>query len=79
MKCVTRDGRVYRIKLPCTEKALPAIVAGVVQKEVGIEEISFSKPTLDQVFLDVVGRSMRDEEAPQSDSAWENIKMGRAR
>jgi ABC-2 type transport system ATP-binding protein len=79
VKSVTRDGRVYRIKLPRTEKALPSIVAGVVQKEAEIEEISFSKPTLDQVFLDVVGKSMRDEEAPQSDSAWENIKMGRAR
>ena len=79
VKGVTREDRVYRIKLPSTEKALPAIVAGVVQKEVGIEEISFSKPTLDQVFLDVVGKSMRDEEAPQSDSAWENIKMERAR
>ena len=79
VKDVTRDGRVYRIKLPRTEKALPSIVAGVVQKEAEIEEIAFSKPTLDQVFLDVVGKSMRDEEAGQSDSAWENIKMERAR
>ncbi len=76
---VTREGNTYRIKLPKTERALPAIVAGVVQKGVGISEISFSKPTLDQVFLDVVGRSMRDEEAPESDSAWENIRMERTR
>jgi len=76
---VTRDGRVYRIKLPKTEKALPAIVAGVVQKEAEIEEIDFSKPTLDQVFLDVVGKSMRDEEESGTDSAWDNIKMERAR
>jgi len=75
---VTRDGRVYRIRLPKTEKALPSIVAGVVQKEGEIEEISFSKPTLDQVFLDV-GKSMRDEEASESDSSWENMKMERAR
>jgi len=79
VKGVTREGRVYRIKLPRTEKALPSIVTGLVQKEAEIEEISFSKPTLDQVFLDVVGKSMRDEEAPQSDSTWENIKMERAR
>ena len=79
VKGVTRDGRTYRIRLPRTEKALPSIMAGVAQREAEIEEISFSKPTLDQVFLDVVGKSMRDEEAPQSDSAWENIKMGRAR
>jgi ABC-2 type transport system ATP-binding protein len=76
---VHREGKVYRIKLPKSEKALPAIVAGVVQKDAEIEEISFSKPTLDQVFLDVVGRSMRDEETSSSNSGWENIKMERAR
>jgi ABC-2 type transport system ATP-binding protein len=76
---VTRDGRVYRIKLPQTEKALPAIIAGVVKKEAEIAEITFSKPTLDQVFLDVVGRSMRDEESSGGDSGWENIRMERAR
>jgi ABC-2 type transport system ATP-binding protein len=76
---VTRDGSVYRIKLPNTEKALPAIVAEVVQKEAVIEGITFSKPSLDQVFLDVVGHSMRDEESSETDSGWENIKMERAR
>ncbi len=76
---VTRDGGTYKIRLPKSEKALPAIVTGVVQKGLGIEEISFSKPTLDQVFLDVVGRSMRDEDASGSESTWENIKMERAR
>jgi ABC-2 type transport system ATP-binding protein len=76
---VVKDGRVYRIRLPTTEKALPSIVAGVVQKNLEIEDISFSKPTLDQVFLDVVGKSMRDEEASESDSGWQNIRMERAR
>jgi ABC-2 type transport system ATP-binding protein len=79
VKEVTRNGAVYSIKLPKTEKALPAIVAGVVQKDLEITEISFSKPTLDQVFLAVAGKSMRDEEASESDSAWENIRMDRAR
>jgi ABC-2 type transport system ATP-binding protein len=79
VESVKRNGRVYRIKLPKTEKALPAIVAGLVQKEAEIAEIDFSKPTLDQVFLDVVGRSMRDEDTSESDSAWENIRMERAR
>lgn len=79
VKGVTRDGTVYTIKLPKTEKALPAIVAGVVQKEAEIKEITFSKPTLDQVFLDVVGRSMRDDDTSGSDSTWENIRMERAR
>ncbi len=76
---VSREANVYRIKLPKTEKALPAIVTGVLQKNLEIAEIAFSKPTLDQVFLDVVGRSMRDEESSTSDSTWENIRMERAR
>ena len=78
VKEVTKTDSVYRIKLPKTEKALPAIVEGLVRKQLQIKEISFTKPTLDQVFLEVTGKSMRDEEAPQSDSGWETIKMQRA-
>ena len=78
VKQVTKTGNTYRIKLPRTEKALPAIVQGLVQKQVQIKEISFTKPTLDQVFLEVTGKSMRDEAAPQTDSGWENIRMQRA-
>jgi ABC-2 type transport system ATP-binding protein len=76
---VTKTGQVYRIKLPKTEKALPAIVEGVVKKEVQIKEISFTKPTLDQVFLEVTGKSMRDEDASESDSVTQNFMMERAR
>jgi ABC-2 type transport system ATP-binding protein len=79
VKEVTRTDRVYRIKLPKAERALPVIVQEVLAKQFQIKEISFSKPTLDQVFLEVTGKSMRDEEAPRSDSGWENIKMERTR
>ena len=78
VKEVSRTGGVYRIKLPKAETALPAIVEGLVQKQLQIKEISFTKPTLDQVFLEVTGKSMRDQEASQSDSGWENIRMQRA-
>jgi len=76
---VTRTGQVYRIKLPKTEEALPVIVEGVVRKGVQIRSISFTKPTLDQVFLEVTGKSMRDEEASESDSATQNFMMEKAR
>jgi ABC-2 type transport system ATP-binding protein len=69
---VKKDG-VYRIKLPRTEKALPAIVEGVTKKGLEIKEISFTKPTLDEVFLDITGKSMRDEDASESDSVIQNI------
>ena len=79
VKEVTRTGGVFRIKLPKAEKALPLIVQELLGKQLQIKEISFSKPTLDQVFLEVTGKSMRDEEAPKSDSGWENLKMERTR
>jgi ABC-2 type transport system ATP-binding protein len=74
---VVRTGAVYRIKLPKTEKALPVIVEGVFKKNIQIKEISFTKPTLDQVFLEVTGKSMRDEESSEGDSMFQNFMMQR--
>lgn len=56
------DGSSYRIKVPRVEKALPEIVDGVVQRGLKISDISFMRPTLDQVFLQVTGRQIRDGE-----------------
>ena len=62
VSAVTRIGDVYRLKLPRAERALPAILDGVTRKGFRIAEISFTKPTLDQVFLEITGKSMRDED-----------------
>ena len=45
----------YRVKLPRVEKALPTIVEGVSDYGLKITDISFTKPTLEQVFLEVTG------------------------
>ncbi|HUI00457.1 MAG TPA: ATP-binding cassette domain-containing protein [Nitrososphaerales archaeon] len=66
---VTRD-HSYRIKLPSTERALPAIVDGVSKKGLEIKNISFTKPTLDQVFLEITGKSMRDEQEGGAGESW---------
>ncbi len=76
---VTKTGQVYRMKLPKTEKALPIIVEGVLKQGMQINDISFTKPTLDQVFLEVTGKSMRDEDTSESDSVIQNFMMERAR
>jgi ABC-2 type transport system ATP-binding protein len=57
---VTRTKDSYRLKLPKVESALPAIITSIASRNLQITETSFSKPTLDQVFLEVTGRSMRD-------------------
>jgi ABC-2 type transport system ATP-binding protein len=61
---VTRAGDTYRLKLPKVEAVLPSIVAAVAAKGIGIKQMSFTKPTMDQVFLEITGRSMRDAEEP---------------
>jgi ABC-2 type transport system ATP-binding protein len=76
---VSRKDQIYRIKLPKTERALPAIVDGVTRQGLQIKEISFTKPTLDQVFLEVTGKSMRDEAGGESDSLWQNVLNERMR
>lgn len=59
---VARRDQTYWLKIPRAESALSSVVTGIVSKNVTITETSFSKPTLDQVFLEVTGRSMRDAE-----------------
>ena len=59
---VAKEDGSYRIKLPKVEAALPRIITEVASRNLKIVETSFSKPTLDQVFLEVTGRSMRDAE-----------------
>jgi ABC-2 type transport system ATP-binding protein len=63
---VTRVGDSYRLKLPKLETALPSIISSITAKGLKIRETSFTKPTMDQVFLEVTGRSMRDAEEPRS-------------
>ncbi len=61
----------YRVKLPRVEKALPAIVDGVTNKGLKITDITFTKPTLEQVFLEVTGRSFEESEKDQgAPSQW---------
>jgi len=75
---VSMDGeKSYKMKLPRAERALPAIIDGVTQRGLKITEISFTKPTLDEVFLEVTGKTMREEEGVQE--SWiQNVNMGRA-
>jgi ABC-2 type transport system ATP-binding protein len=64
VKEVTKLGQSdYTLKVPRIEKVLPQIVDGVVQKGLKISDISFTRPTLDQVFLQVTGKQIREGES----------------
>jgi ABC-2 type transport system ATP-binding protein len=74
---VSHDGRDYKMKLPRTEEALPVIIEGVAKRGLKITEISFTRPKLDDVFLEVTGRSMREDEGGGGESWVQNMNMGR--
>jgi len=75
---VTHDGQVYKMKLPRTEQALPVIIEGITRRGLKITEISFTRPKLDDVFLEVTGRSMREDEGGGEEAWVQNINMERA-
>ena len=57
---VSRDGNSYRMKVSNVETVLPNVVMGIASKGLRIRKTSFNEPTMDEVFLEVTGRSMRD-------------------
>jgi len=66
---VVRKGEEYRLKLPKVETAMPGILSAVTAGGLKIKQMSLTKPTMDQVFLEVTGRSMRDAEEPQANGS----------
>jgi len=79
VKDVKKTDLAYRIKLPSAEEALPSIFEGISKKGLKITKISFDKPSLDQVFLEVTGRSLRDEESGSQDRVQRFIMRARSR
>jgi ABC-2 type transport system ATP-binding protein len=75
---VSREGQVYKMKLPRTEQALPVIIEGITKRGLKITEISFTRPKLDDVFLEVTGRSMREDEGGGEEAWVQNMNLERA-
>ena len=73
---VTRENETYKIKLTRTETTLPAIVETITKKGLKISDIALAKPTLDQVFLQITGNTMRDG-AANGGSYGEKVLMER--
>ena len=73
---VAKADDTYSIKLARTETALPAIVEAITRKGLKISDISLAKPTLDQVFLQITGNTMRDTGA-NGDSYGQRVLIER--
>jgi len=60
VKDVKKIGDVYRVKVSKGEEALPEIMENVLKMNLRISKVSLVKPTLDQVYLEYTGRSLRE-------------------
>lgn len=62
VKEVKKSGSTYGIKLGQAEDAIPVIIEGIYGRGIKIKALSCSKPSLDQVFLEVTGKEFREGE-----------------
>jgi len=59
---VKRYGGEYRVKVARGEEAIPDIFEAIVRMNLEVKSVTLVKPSLDQVYLDLTGRSLRDDQ-----------------
>ena len=62
VKAVTKTGNDYRVKAELGEEASPAIIDLIRSKGMHVSKISLTRPTLDEAYLELTGRTLREEE-----------------
>lgn len=58
---ITADGNAIRMTVSHGEEALPAMLRALDGDGIAMESIQLARPTLDDVFLTLTGRSLRDD------------------
>lgn len=69
VKEVRKGSHAYRIKVRRGEECLPRIIQRMINEGLKVERASLLKPTLDQVYLEITGRSIRETEGSEEE-AW---------
>jgi len=62
VKEVKKQDSTYRVKVEKGEETAPIILNALMKEGVTITKLSLSKPTLDEVYLEYTGKTMREEE-----------------
>jgi ABC-2 type transport system ATP-binding protein len=70
---ISLDGRALRLAVERGEEALPGLLRALDGAGIAMESIQLARPSLDDVFLTVTGRSLRDD----SGSRREPVGAGR--
>jgi ABC-2 type transport system ATP-binding protein len=72
---ITLDGRAIRMTVEHGEEALPGMLRALDAHGITLESIQLARPTLDDVFLTLTGRSLRDD-SPSSGNHIEDTNGG---
>ncbi|MEM0317570.1 MAG: ATP-binding cassette domain-containing protein [Candidatus Nezhaarchaeales archaeon] len=79
VKDVKYENGVYRIKVKDGEVTAPLIIDALRKRGCTVTRFSLTKPTLNEVFLEYTGRSLRDVEESKESFIAHRITLMRAR
>ncbi len=79
VKEVRKENNTYRIKAESGEVIAPLIIEALRQKGYTVIRLSVSKPTLNEVYLEYTGKTLRDIEESKESIITQRIILRRAR
>jgi len=79
VKEVKKQDGIYRIKVEDGEETAPSIIEAIRTEGHKVTRLSLTRPTLDEVYLEYTGRSIREEEATKESFFSQRVAMRRAR
>jgi len=79
VKEVKKVNHDYRIKAELGEETAPMIIETIRSKGYHVTKIAVTKPSMDQVYLEYTGKTLRDEEATRAEMFRQRVTVRRAR
>jgi ABC-2 type transport system ATP-binding protein len=76
---VSRKGNMYSLKIEDSGRSLQEISVGLWKLGLEVKDVHLTRSSLDQVFLNVTGRSIRDEVVDNGDSMVARARAERVR
>jgi len=76
---IRKENGTYRIKAELGEITTPFIIEALRKKGYSVTKISLTEPTLNEVYLEYTGKSMRDAEESREAFMAQRMTMRRAR
>ena len=67
VKEVKNTGNLYRLKVVNGEETIPRIMEKICENKIKISKVSLIEPSLDQVFLEYTGKTIRETESGRED------------